>query len=434
MKDSLIRPDPGELFMGQQDDGLLQFYGTVKDNDAAAVEGAVVVVFACFAGGIERLLGATFTGKQGEYLICIQKPADYHGLLGFKVRAGKAYILPEGVDSPGILSEYPDGEWLAEQEEMSELVAFAAQDETLADEQPAGLLTVKDTGEDETEDEIEQGRDMDTQKEVIIDEFTLIDDQPMDDLPIDVQLVDGQPIDEQPVDDQSVDDQQIDEQQIDGQLIDDQPTGMLVEKDTGDSVTEDDSVESDEIISDIEGAMEESIIPQEETGLTVSLNEVDFDLIPVVVVPAVQTGAATIINMESATLHGTINNTIGEYCDQRKFRIRIKGSESWTDAGIETGSFEPGSFFYTVTGLIPGTTYEFKAMAHNLAGWGEGSIITFTTAESPAEPVKVKTAEVAGRRKFKKDKPPKTPYDKYRSTYWHWLDSNKRDSNKNPRR
>jgi len=96
MDNSVKRPDPGEFFAGQEMDELLHFYGVVKDKDAAAVEGAAVIVFACFDGGTEKLLGSTFTDSEGMYLINIPKLPDYNGLLGFKIRAGKAYILPEG--------------------------------------------------------------------------------------------------------------------------------------------------------------------------------------------------------------------------------------------------------------------------------------------------------------------------------------------------
>ncbi|MDD2553044.1 MAG: fibronectin type III domain-containing protein [Desulfotomaculaceae bacterium] len=404
MKDGLIRPDPGCYFTGQKLDGLLNFYGMVKGNDAAAVEGAVVVVFACFTGGSERLLGATITGKQGEYFICIQKLPDYNDLLGFKVRAGKAYILPEGVDSPDVLREYPDGEWMPEQEVIAEPSIHAAQEHgddssqstvsdikevsdeyILADDQLTGLST-----EEAAADEIEQSQDMDSQIEGITDKCTLTDAQ---------------------------------------------TSGMLTEETTDNSVTEDETEESNDVVSDIVDAIDECIIPQEEKGLTVSLDE-NFDLIPVVVLPTVQTDAATNIGMESAILHGSINNTGGEYCDQRKFRIRAQGNESWSDVGIETGSFESESFSFTITGLYLGTIYEYKAMAYNLAGWSEGSVTTFTAAASQEKPVEVKPAEVDNScKKSKQDKPPqRTPYDIYRSNYWRWLGGYKSVRSKNPKR
>lgn len=374
MKDSLIRPDPGEFFMGQKMDGLLNFYGVVKDNDAAAVEGAVVIVFASFAGGTERLMGVTFTDRQGAYLICIPELPDAHELLGFKVRAGKAYILPQGVDSPGVLREHPDGEWAPQQEEI------------LDDNTITGLQE-EHTDEPVTE-EVAESKNVESDLEKAADEFTITDN---------ITVIE------------------------------------LKEDYTDAPAIEDEADESMSTESDIEKITDECTITQEEKGLAVSLTPVDYGFLPVVVVPTVQTDAATDVSTDSVILHGSINNTSWEYCDQRKFRIRAQGSESWTDAGIETGSFGPDTFSFTITGLIPGATYEFKAMAHNLAGWGEGSVTTFTAATSPETLVEVTPAEVeSSRQKLRREAlPQKTPYDMYRSTYWHWLNSKKHDRSKN---
>jgi len=306
MSNNIKKPDPGEFFAGQKMDNLLYFYGVVKDNDAASVEGAVVIVFACFVGGIERLLGSTFTDSEGTYLICIPKLPDYHGLLGFKVRAGMAYIPPEGVDSPGNLEEHPDEEWMPEQEQVLNRESMLGQKEKEPD----------------------------------------------------------------------------------------------IEKDT------------DEYTS-----------RWEETGLAVSLNQVDYNSLPVVVVPTVQTDTATNVGTDSATLNGSISDTSWENCDQRKFQIRAQGDENWNDAGMETGSFGPESFSFTITGLTPGATYEFKAMAHNLAGWGEGNVTTFTATTFPEALAELIYEGMASNQSNMQQDvlPQKTPYDVYRSTYWHWL-------------
>ena len=102
----------------------------------------------------------------------------------------------------------------------------------------------------------------------------------------------------------------------------------------------------------------------------------------VVVAPTVQTNAATGITTNSATLNGNITNTGGEDCNQRKFQYKQQGAASWTDTTVETGSFGTGDFKFDLTGLTPNTTYEVKALAHNTAGWGEGTVLTFTTLTS----------------------------------------------------
>jgi hypothetical protein len=334
MESSLIRPDPGEFLEGQKVDHLLNFYGVVKDTDTAAVEGAVVIVCSCYTGGIERLLGSACTDREGMYYISIPKIPDDHGLIGFKVRAGKAYILPYEVDSPVHLRGRPDEEWVAEEKNL-----------------------------------------------------------------------------------------------------DDKTVGVLAEHHLDAPMTEGETGESKNAAPDIEKPADEYTKTREEKGLTVSLSRVDEYSLPVVVAPTVQTNAATNISTNSVTLHGSINNTNWEHCDQRKFRIREQGSESWTDVGIETGSLDRESFGFTITGLIPEATYECKAMAHNLAGWGEGSIITFAAA-SPETPVQVTVAEAGISRKDlgRDPKPQKTPYDIYRAKYWHWLGHKRHDRSKNPQR
>jgi len=300
---------------------LLNFYGVIKDNEAVAVEGAVVMVFACFAGGIERSLVSAFTDRKGAYFISIAKLTNYNGLLGFKVRTGKAYMLPEGVDSQCNLGEHPDEEWVPEQEE----------------------------------------------------------------------------------------------------ILDDETVGALTEHHSDDPVQEGEKDESGNREPDIDApTADECTNRQEEKGLTVSISRVALNSIPVVVVPTVQTDAATNVSTDSVTLNGSINDTARDNCDQRKFRIRAQGSENWIDADTETGSFGTESFSLTITGLIPGETYEFKAMAHNLAGWGEGNVRTFTAATLPEAPAEL-TAEGMGRSRsnLRRDALPKeTPYDVYRSSYW----------------
>jgi len=101
-----------------------------------------------------------------------------------------------------------------------------------------------------------------------------------------------------------------------------------------------------------------------------------------VTAPTVTTGSATGISTSGATLNGNITNTGGENCDQRKFQYRQQGTTTWIDAGLVSGSFGTGTFSFALTGLTSLTTYEVKAMAHNSSGWGEGTVVTFTTLKS----------------------------------------------------
>ncbi|HUW65626.1 MAG TPA: carboxypeptidase-like regulatory domain-containing protein [Spirochaetia bacterium] len=84
----------GDSVNGQQISRSLNFHGVVTDDNDRAVEGAAVVLFACYYGGVERSLGSAFTDRTGAYLILVPKP-DYTELLGFKIRAGKAQMFSE---------------------------------------------------------------------------------------------------------------------------------------------------------------------------------------------------------------------------------------------------------------------------------------------------------------------------------------------------
>lgn len=78
-------------------DELLSFYGVVRNDDDGSVAGALVMVCACFAGGIEKKLAYTFTNGEGKYLIRIPKLKDNNGLTSFKVRAGMVYTQTDGI-------------------------------------------------------------------------------------------------------------------------------------------------------------------------------------------------------------------------------------------------------------------------------------------------------------------------------------------------
>lgn len=94
--------------------------------------------------------------------------------------------------------------------------------------------------------------------------------------------------------------------------------------------------------------------------------------------PTVTTGEVTYLTSKAAAMIGTIEDTGGENCDQIKFQYRVQGTTEWSETA-GNGPFGICGFGKEVYMLIPNTTYEFKAMAHNSAGWGEGEINTFKT-------------------------------------------------------
>jgi hypothetical protein len=115
--------------------------------------------------------------------------------------------------------------------------------------------------------------------------------------------------------------------------------------------------------------------------------------------PTVTASAASGIlydGAHKATLNGSIDATGGVNADFRGFEW---GTTSNTTAPAstqsprttpysanytESGSFGVASFSYQITaGLAAGTTYYFRAYAHNSAGWSYGSELSFTTLTDP---------------------------------------------------
>jgi len=77
----------------------LVFYGVVRDENSEVLEGAAVILFACYSDGQEKPLGYAMTGSNGEYVINIPDKIDYNDLVRFKARAGKAINKPaKGAD------------------------------------------------------------------------------------------------------------------------------------------------------------------------------------------------------------------------------------------------------------------------------------------------------------------------------------------------
>ena len=90
--------------------------------------------------------------------------------------------------------------------------------------------------------------------------------------------------------------------------------------------------------------------------------------------PTVTTDTATIsltqLQNNHATLKGTITNTGGAAVDTIKFFWGTSPGSYLFNSGdiVYTGTFE---YTLPVNGLIPGTTYYYKAQAHNSAGWSD---------------------------------------------------------------
>ena len=109
---------------------------------------------------------------------------------------------------------------------------------------------------------------------------------------------------------------------------------------------------------------------------------------PYIVPPTVTTLPADNINTTSARLHGSINDTGGEDPFDAGFGYRLKsgGPETVVKYGV-------GNYYADLTGLAPGTTYEFRFWAENSAGRTYGSYLSFTTLPSIVPPTGIQASD-----------------------------------------
>lgn len=110
--------------------------------------------------------------------------------------------------------------------------------------------------------------------------------------------------------------------------------------------------------------------------------------------PIVETLSATDITTATATLHGDITNDGGSYCVSRGFYYGT--SEDNLSQNV-IASDTDNSFSYMLEGLIPSTTYYYKAYATNVAGLDVGEIMSFTTADIIVPTVHTSEASVISR-------------------------------------
>ena len=100
--------------------------------------------------------------------------------------------------------------------------------------------------------------------------------------------------------------------------------------------------------------------------------------------PTVQTRGATSVGSTSVVFNGRVTSTGGGTITERRFDWGTNSGalSSWTNAVSVNGN----DFSYRLSGLAPSTTYYFRAWAKNSAGWGNGSVISVTTAASVTVP------------------------------------------------
>ncbi len=99
--------------------------------------------------------------------------------------------------------------------------------------------------------------------------------------------------------------------------------------------------------------------------------------------PLVTSVAASSVTDSSATLNGTINAR--NYATDAEFAYKLSSSGTYSDTLTATPSQVTGSsdtnISFTLTGLLPNTSYDFKALGTNEAGEVAGTELSFATGE-----------------------------------------------------
>lgn len=100
-----------------------------------------------------------------------------------------------------------------------------------------------------------------------------------------------------------------------------------------------------------------------------------FGYLSSIILPSVATNPATLVKSSSASLNGTLSDDGGEACSCgfEWGETSSLGNTTSTQSGT-TGT----SFLFSLTGLVPGRTYYFRAFATNSEGTSYGSILSFT--------------------------------------------------------
>jgi plastocyanin len=105
---------------------------------------------------------------------------------------------------------------------------------------------------------------------------------------------------------------------------------------------------------------------------------------PVPGAPTVATGAATGVTQNGATLNGTVDADEGE-ASEYSFEYGTSAAYGQsTEAKSLPADRVNRAVAATVTGLVPGTEYHYRLVAHNDLGPATGEDRTFTTASVPA--------------------------------------------------
>ena len=95
--------------------------------------------------------------------------------------------------------------------------------------------------------------------------------------------------------------------------------------------------------------------------------------------PTVTTQAASSIADTTATGNGTLINVGGSAVTEKGFVFSTSAQPTTADTKITVAGGTPGAYTGTLTPLIAGTVYHYRAYAINAIGTGYGDDVQFTT-------------------------------------------------------
>ena len=108
-----------------------------------------------------------------------------------------------------------------------------------------------------------------------------------------------------------------------------------------------------------------------------------YNVTKTISVPTIETMGVNYVMKSEAILIGEINDDGGTDIIEMRFEWgkTYSCSDSWTN-NISVSFLS--SFYFHLKGLLPNTTYYFRALAKNSEGWSNGSVKSFTTLDSNA--------------------------------------------------
>jgi len=112
-------------------------------------------------------------------------------------------------------------------------------------------------------------------------------------------------------------------------------------------------------------------------------------------IPTVITLAASSVTGTTASLNGSVNANNASTAVSFNFGLTSAYGTTYTATPPSVTGNSPTPVYYNLTGLIPGTTYHFRASGTNIIGTTNGSDLTFTTPLIPPSVTTLAASNIA---------------------------------------